>query len=185
MSQLYGRLGWLAREAVSWHRKFSSSESYNSFSVPLRKLIRVPHRFITCPTELIKIRQQSSLAKIAPTTLGTLRHILKQDGLRGLYRGFAPTAGRELAYGTYFFTVCKWFSLGSQVNLFRNAFAVRGYMPIFQKQETARPISTAQLNASHRIRSSSEKTGFTERRRSPSKTHTHRAPRITDRRSGE
>ncbi|KAJ9116183.1 hypothetical protein QFC20_000863 [Naganishia adeliensis] len=48
--------------------------------------------------------QQSSLAKIAPTTLGTLRHILRQDGLRGLYRGFGPTAGRELAYGTYFFT---------------------------------------------------------------------------------
>lgn len=61
--------------------------------------------FITCPTELIKIRQQSSIAKIAPTTLGTLRHILRQDGVTGLYRGFGSTAGRELAYGTYFFTV--------------------------------------------------------------------------------
>ncbi|KAI5451552.1 hypothetical protein NCC49_001537 [Naganishia albida] len=68
--------------------------------------------FITCPTELIKIRQQSSLAKIAPTTLGTLGHILRQDGLRGLYRGFGATAGRELAYGTYFFTyegICRYF----------------------------------------------------------------------------
>ncbi|MCP6048403.1 solute carrier family 25 protein, partial [Klebsiella pneumoniae] len=65
-------------------------------------------RFITCPTELIKIRQQSSLAKIAPTTLGTLGQILRQDGLRGLYRGFGATAGRELAYGTYFFTVCTF-----------------------------------------------------------------------------
>ncbi|GHJ88908.1 hypothetical protein NliqN6_5310 [Naganishia liquefaciens] len=68
--------------------------------------------FITCPTELIKIRQQSSTAKIAPTTIGTVKHIIRQDGVSGLYRGFGSTAGRELAYGTYFFTyegICRYF----------------------------------------------------------------------------
>ena len=98
VSPVSGRLDWQGREAESWRRKPVSF-------LPVMEILINGTSFITCPTELIKIRQQSSTAKIAPTTIGTVKHIIRQDGVSGLYRGFGSTAGRELAYGTYFFTV--------------------------------------------------------------------------------
>ena len=59
---------------------------------------------IACPTELIKIRQQSAPPQLNPSTLSVLRSVLLQDGLKGLYRGFSATALRDIAYGPYFCT---------------------------------------------------------------------------------
>ncbi|KAH8087279.1 mitochondrial carrier domain-containing protein [Filobasidium floriforme] len=68
--------------------------------------------FLSAPTELIKIRQQSAPTNVSPTTVGVLRSIVRTEGLRGLYRGWGATAGRELAYGPYFITyegLCRYF----------------------------------------------------------------------------
>jgi solute carrier family 25 (mitochondrial carnitine/acylcarnitine transporter), member 20/29 len=60
---------------------------------------------VTCPTELIKIKQQSTLGAEVPTTWNIAVNIYKEKGFRGLYRGYVSTATRELAYGAYFLTV--------------------------------------------------------------------------------
>ncbi|KAL4072882.1 mitochondrial carrier domain-containing protein [Scleroderma yunnanense] len=66
---------------------------------------------IASPTELVKIRQQNvleggtSAAKIAI-------NILKQNGIRGFYRGLGATALRDTGYGTYFMAyeaTCRYF----------------------------------------------------------------------------
>jgi solute carrier family 25 carnitine/acylcarnitine transporter 20/29 len=61
---------------------------------------------ITCPTELVKIRQQSTLdnAKL-PGVWQITTSIYRQKGIGGLYRGFVPTGLRELGFGVYFLTV--------------------------------------------------------------------------------
>jgi Mitochondrial carrier protein len=60
----------------------------------------------TTPTEQLKIRQQSTLDNSRlPSVWKIARDIYKQKGIKGLYRGYTPTAGRELGYGAYFFTV--------------------------------------------------------------------------------
>ncbi|WRT70681.1 uncharacterized protein IL334_007679 [Kwoniella shivajii] len=59
---------------------------------------------LTCPIELIKIREQSAPPHVNTSTLGVVKHIVKVDGLRGLFRGFQATAMRDLAYGPYFCT---------------------------------------------------------------------------------
>ncbi|ORX41028.1 mitochondrial carrier domain-containing protein [Kockovaella imperatae] len=67
---------------------------------------------IACPTELVKIRQQSAPPHLNPSTLSVCRSILATDGLRGLYRGLPATGLRDLAYGPYFGTyeaVCRFF----------------------------------------------------------------------------
>lgn len=60
---------------------------------------------MTCPTELIKIRQQSTLGPEVATIWNIAGNIYKEKGIRGLYRGYVSTATRELAYGAYFLTV--------------------------------------------------------------------------------
>lgn len=65
-------------------------------------------RFLSAPTELIKIRQQSAPIHSSPTTLSVISSIIRAEGVRGLYRGWTATAGRELGYGPYFITVCPW-----------------------------------------------------------------------------
>ncbi|ORY26607.1 mitochondrial carrier domain-containing protein [Naematelia encephala] len=68
--------------------------------------------FITCPTELIKIRQQSAPPHLNLSTVSVCRSVIAADGLRGLYRGFSATALRDLAYGPYFCTyeaMCRLF----------------------------------------------------------------------------
>ncbi|GFZ48109.1 hypothetical protein JCM24511_05857 [Saitozyma sp. JCM 24511] len=62
---------------------------------------------LTCPTELIKIRQQSAPPHLDPSTLDVVRSIIRTDGFRGLYRGFTATALRDLGYGPYFCTSQK------------------------------------------------------------------------------
>jgi solute carrier family 25 carnitine/acylcarnitine transporter 20/29 len=57
----------------------------------------------SCPTEVLKIRMQTN-SKL-PSVWKIARDIYKQKGIKGLYRGYTPTAGRELGYGAYFFTV--------------------------------------------------------------------------------
>ena len=61
------------------------------------------HSVITTPTELVKIRQQSLLTPIS--THQMLRQIIRQDGIRGLYRGITATGLRDIGYGSYFFAV--------------------------------------------------------------------------------
>jgi len=60
-------------------------------------------RIVTTPTELVKIRQQSLLTPIS--TRQMLRRIVRQDGIRGLYRGVTATGLRDIGYGSYFFAV--------------------------------------------------------------------------------
>ncbi|WVQ70725.1 hypothetical protein IAR50_000247 [Cryptococcus sp. DSM 104548] len=59
---------------------------------------------LTCPTELIKIRQQSAPPGLKLTTVGVLQSIVRQDGIRGVFRGLSATALRDTAYGPYFLT---------------------------------------------------------------------------------
>ena len=64
-------------------------------------------RLISSPTELIKIRQQNVLTN-DPANVSAFKiamTILKQHGIRGLYRGLTATALRDTGYGTYFLTV--------------------------------------------------------------------------------
>lgn len=60
-------------------------------------------RLITTPTELIKIRQQAAL--VPTTARAVARQIMRDAGLRGVYRGFAVTALRDCGYGAYFAAV--------------------------------------------------------------------------------
>ena len=58
---------------------------------------------MTTPTELVKIRQQ---ALLTPTTARSVAlGILREHGVRGLYRGFPVTALRDCGYGAYFAAV--------------------------------------------------------------------------------
>ena len=59
---------------------------------------------ITCPVELIKIRQQS-MVSARPSAREIALHIFRTRGIRGLYRGITATALRDCGYGTYFATV--------------------------------------------------------------------------------
>ncbi|KIR79525.1 carnitine/acyl carnitine carrier [Cryptococcus gattii E566] len=59
---------------------------------------------LTCPTELIKIRQQSAPPHLNLTTFGVFKSIVRADGLKGIFRGFSATALRDVAYGPYFCT---------------------------------------------------------------------------------
>lgn len=72
---------------------------------------------VTCPTELVKIRQQSAPPHLSPSTLSVCRSIIRNNGVRGLYRGFAATAMRDLAYGPYFCSyeaTCRFFKQRKQ-----------------------------------------------------------------------
>ncbi|VDL19453.1 unnamed protein product [Hymenolepis diminuta] len=66
---------------------------------------------VLCPTELVKCRAQAfnemillDHKKALPTgPAGITKHILKTEGLRGLYRGFLPTLAREtFGMGVFF-----------------------------------------------------------------------------------
>ncbi|WVO17368.1 hypothetical protein L204_105060 [Cryptococcus depauperatus] len=59
---------------------------------------------LTCPTELVKIRQQSAPPHLTLSTWSVFKSILRTDGLRGIFRGLSATALRDLAYGPYFCT---------------------------------------------------------------------------------
>lgn len=61
-------------------------------------------RLITCPIELVKIRQQNIVDQ-QPSTRTVALDIFRKTGVRGLYRGVAPTALRDIGYGAYFATV--------------------------------------------------------------------------------
>lgn len=67
-------------------------------------------RFINCPTELVKIRQQSFPGAHAPSTWSLFKDIWAKGGLKGSFRGFNPCWMRDLGYGPYFLT-CVCFSL--------------------------------------------------------------------------
>jgi solute carrier family 25 carnitine/acylcarnitine transporter 20/29 len=51
-----------------------------------------------------QIRQQSMPTDMNPSAWQVTKDILRQGGLRGLYRGFSATWWRELAYGPYFWS---------------------------------------------------------------------------------
>jgi len=55
---------------------------------------------VTTPTELIKIRQQSTFT---PTNARQVAlNIFRENGIKGLYRGMPVTAMRDCGYGAYF-----------------------------------------------------------------------------------
>lgn len=57
--------------------------------------------FVTCPTELVKIRQQALVDSRSSARQITL-DIVRTNGVLGLYRGMAITILRDLGYGAYF-----------------------------------------------------------------------------------
>ncbi|KIJ55096.1 hypothetical protein M422DRAFT_151609, partial [Sphaerobolus stellatus SS14] len=59
--------------------------------------------FVTCPTELIKIRQQALITS-QPTAREVAAKLIRSQGLRGLYQGVTITALRDTGYGAYFAT---------------------------------------------------------------------------------
>lgn len=71
--------------------------------------------FLACPTELIKCRlqAQSSLAEAGAVSAATLpkgpmdvaRHVMKDAGLKGLFKGLVPTMGREIPGNAIMFGV--------------------------------------------------------------------------------
>lgn len=83
--------------------------------VPL-ELTPLIYRLLTCPMELVKvslipklnlikqIRQQSAPPHLSPSVIDVCRHIIRTDGIRGMYRGFSATFMRDIAYGPYFCT---------------------------------------------------------------------------------
>ncbi|TXT10979.1 hypothetical protein VHUM_01730 [Vanrija humicola] len=67
---------------------------------------------LTCPIELVKVQQQSLPPSMNPSAWQVTKDIVRQNGIRGLYRGMGATIGRDLAYGPYFFTyegLCRFF----------------------------------------------------------------------------
>ncbi|KAI3382277.1 hypothetical protein SNEBB_009803 [Seison nebaliae] len=69
---------------------------------------------VLTPTELIKCRLQSarekigSTAKLQITPYSATRDIIRNDGLRGLMRGFTPTVAREMPGYYFFFAVYEY-----------------------------------------------------------------------------
>ncbi|GJJ11545.1 hypothetical protein Clacol_005779 [Clathrus columnatus] len=57
--------------------------------------------FITCPTELVKIRQQA-LIESRPSARQVALDVVRENGFFGLYRGMTITILRDLGYGAYF-----------------------------------------------------------------------------------
>ncbi|PPR05226.1 hypothetical protein CVT24_010332 [Panaeolus cyanescens] len=55
---------------------------------------------VTTPTELIKIRQQATLTRTTARQMAF--DIMRESGLKGLYRGITVTALRDCGYGAYF-----------------------------------------------------------------------------------
>lgn len=51
-----------------------------------------------------QIRQQSMPVHLNPSAWEVTKNIIREGGVRGLYRGFSATVLRELAYGPYFGT---------------------------------------------------------------------------------
>ncbi|KLO10969.1 carnitine/acyl carnitine carrier [Schizopora paradoxa] len=68
--------------------------------------------FITCPIEVLKIRQQSSLeSQLSVRHLA--REIWQKNGIQGFYRGITVSILRDIGYGAYFGTyeaTCRLFS---------------------------------------------------------------------------
>ncbi|KAI5826759.1 mitochondrial carrier [Schizophyllum commune Tattone D] len=66
---------------------------------------------ITTPTELVKIRQQALSTRTSTPKVALA--ILRETGLRGLYRGITSTALRDIGYGHYFVAyeaTCRYFA---------------------------------------------------------------------------
>ncbi|CAM0956085.1 unnamed protein product [Alopecurus aequalis] len=68
--------------------------------------------FLACPTELIKCRlqAQSSLAEAGAAALpkgpmDVAKHVMKDAGLKGLFKGLVPTMGREIPGNAIMFGV--------------------------------------------------------------------------------
>lgn len=60
---------------------------------------------VTCPSELVKIRQQVVLSEgKQPSALAVATQIFRAGGPRGMFRGFTATALRDMGYGAYFAT---------------------------------------------------------------------------------
>ncbi|PWN52991.1 mitochondrial carrier [Violaceomyces palustris] len=53
---------------------------------------------IRVPTEVVKSRQQTSTYGSKTTTFQAFRTVFKESGIRGYYRGFAGTVGREIPF---------------------------------------------------------------------------------------
>uniref|UniRef100_A0A0X3PU88 Mitochondrial ornithine transporter 1 n=1 Tax=Schistocephalus solidus TaxID=70667 RepID=A0A0X3PU88_SCHSO len=96
---------------VSWAMKTGGTENLSTPHHALSgSLAGVFTAIVLCPTELVKCKMQAvhdveKLGRIklrASSPYQILKQILYSEGLRGLYRGFVPTLGREVI-GYYFF----------------------------------------------------------------------------------
>jgi solute carrier family 25 (mitochondrial carnitine/acylcarnitine transporter), member 20/29 len=81
---------------------------------------------INTPCELVKCRQQLFREKFL-SSKQVIQDIIKSDGLRGLYRGFAVSFNRDVfSFGSYFYVYYKlkddWQEKGS-LNNFKLMFA--------------------------------------------------------------
>ncbi|VDN13670.1 unnamed protein product, partial [Dibothriocephalus latus] len=98
---------------VSWATKTGGTEHLSTSQHALSgSLAGIFTALVLCPTELVKCKMQAfhdmaELGRInlSPSASGPYqitKQILHSEGLRGLYRGFAPTLGREMI-GYFFF----------------------------------------------------------------------------------
>lgn len=79
--------------------------------------------FLTCPIERLKILQQAHPPHLpVPSTWTLLVSLLRNSGLRSLYRGITATLIRDTAYGPYFLTyeaICRGWPGEMKRGLFR------------------------------------------------------------------
>lgn len=83
----------------------------------------VVHSFVIAPLDVIKIRLQLQIHSLSDPlsyrglngpiykgTLGTLKHILREEGLTGLWKGNIPAEAMYLAYGSVQFSAYTYIS---------------------------------------------------------------------------
>ncbi|OLY80460.1 Phosphate carrier protein, mitochondrial [Smittium mucronatum] len=67
---------------------------------------------LLCPMEAIKVKEQTSLTRFAPSFLGGLSKVYAADGISGFYRGIVPLWLRQIPY-----TMVKFATFETTVNL--------------------------------------------------------------------
>ncbi|OMJ14583.1 Phosphate carrier protein, mitochondrial [Smittium culicis] len=65
-----------------------------------------------CPMEAMKVKEQTSLTKFAPSFLAGVKNVYKSDGISGFYRGITPLWLRQIPY-----TMVKFATFETTVNL--------------------------------------------------------------------
>ncbi|KAL4879142.1 putative phenylalanyl-tRNA synthetase alpha subunit [Aspergillus karnatakaensis] len=87
-----------------------SSEPQVAPAVPMKKKVHYPFWFggsascfaaaVTHPLDLVKVRLQTRAPNAPSTMVGTFAHILRHNGITGLYNGLSAAILRQLTYST-------------------------------------------------------------------------------------